>query len=278
MNIGIAGLGLIGASMAKAVTDHTEHRVFGYNRNAGVTAQAISDGAISAELTDKNIGGCELIFVAIYPGAAIDYVKSKAHLISKESVVIDCCGTKTAICESLWPVANQYGFTFIGGHPMAGLAHTGYSASTGELFRGAPMILTPPQGIIKKSMFWIEKILRQIGFGDIVYTSPEEHDARIAYTSQLAHILSSAYIMSDKSLEHHGFSAGSFRDLTRVSWLNEDMWTELFLDNKNPLLEELDGLISRLTTFRNTINAKDENSLRDILRCGRERKEKVNIL
>ena len=161
---------------------------------------------------------------------------------------------------------------------MAGLAHTGYGASTGELFRGASMILTPPLDMYKKNITWIEKILRQMGFGEIVYTTPEEHDARIAYTSQLAHILSSAYIMSEESLKHQGFSAGSFRDLTRVAWLNEDMWTELFLDNRGPLLDELNGLISRLSAFRDAISNKSEQDVRELLRQGRERKEEVNGL
>ena len=278
MNIGIVGLGLIGASLAKAVTGHTEHRVFGYNRTAEVTRKALDDGVIFDTLTDENMSNCELIFVSIYSNAAIDYVKSKARFFGCDSVVIDCCGTKSCICGELWPVAAENSFNFIGGHPMAGLAETGYEASDGELFRGAPMILTPHPDVNIDSIIWVEKVLKQMGFGEVVYATPEEHDARIAYTSQLAHILSSAYVMSEKSLLHSGFSAGSFRDLTRVSWLNENMWTELFLDNRTHLLSELEGLIMRLTAFRDAISTGDEQSLRGCLRQGRERKERVDRL
>ena len=277
MNIGIAGLGLIGASLAKAVTDHTEHRAFGWNRSEDTLKKALHDGIITGILDEKTIPACDVIFVALYHGAAIEYIKKNAELFNKRGLVIDCCGVKKAICDEIFSIAENFGFTFVGGHPMAGLAHSGYDYSTGELFRGASMILTPREGDRRK-IAWIDQILRGLGFGDIVYTTPERHDREIAYTSQLAHIISSAYVMSDASLAHRGFSAGSFRDLTRVAWLNEDMWTELFLDNRAALSGELDDMITRLTAFRDAISGGDEQKLRALLKAGRERKERVEKL
>jgi len=275
MNIGVVGLGLIGASLAKAITDYTEHKVYGYNRTKEVMETALQEKSICGVLDEDKLAECDIVFVSVYPGAAIDYVKQNAGRFKKNSLVIDCCGVKRILCDELFSVADDNGFYFVGGHPMAGLAHSGMEYSTSELFRGSSMILTP-QKSQKQAIKWTEKLFYQIGFGRVVYTTPREHDEEIAYTSQLCHLVSNAFIMSDASLKHSGFSAGSFRDLTRVAWLNENMWTELFMLNKDCLITELSSLIDRLNNYNDALCKDDYEKLRLLLRQGRERKEEVS--
>lgn len=272
MNIGIIGLGLIGGSMAKAIKQNTSHKVFGLDLQDTIVKKAILTGTLDAALTTELISTCDLLIVALYPQDTIDFVKTHSNIIKKDAIVLDCCGVKKVICETLEPIAKENGFIFMGGHPMAGLAHSGFTHAKKALFNNASMVLTPTKGTQIEDVQKIKLLCVSIGFTNTQISSPLEHDRVIAFTSQLAHVVSSAYIKSPSALEHKGFSAGSYKDMTRVSKLNEDMWTELFLDNSDYLTEEIDGIIERLSQYSKAIKENDRDTLCDLLRDGKERK------
>ncbi|HWQ51297.1 MAG TPA: prephenate dehydrogenase/arogenate dehydrogenase family protein [Terriglobales bacterium] len=272
MVIGIVGLGLIGGSMAKAVSAHTGHKVLGDDKDEAVLAAAIADGAVIGELTDSRLPLCELIIVALAPGLTEAWFSEKGALVAKDTVVIDCCGTKRAVCAAGRAAAARYEFAFVGGHPMAGIEKTGYGASRADLFKGASMILVEPGD--KAEM--LTDFFTLVGFGGVVTATAEAHDAVIAYTSQLAHVVSSAYITSPTAERQAGFSAGSFKDMTRVAYLNEQLWAELFLQNRDFLAHELDLLQARLSDFREAIASGDEARLTELLTEGKQRKIRLD--
>lgn len=276
MKVGVIGLGLIGGSLAKALSTYTAHTVLGADTDAAVLERALSDGAVSGVLDDAQCALCDVILVALYPGAAIRAVRERVDSIRKGALVVDCCGTKAGVCAALEPLAREHGFHFIGGHPMAGREKFGYDASNAELFRGASMILTPSETVDVAELARAEALFYELGFGRMCVCTSAQHDRMIAYTSQLAHVVSSAYVQSPASLSHLGFSAGSFQDMTRVARLYEPMWTELFLNNAEPLVAEIDGLIERLQAFSDAIRTGDREGLFELLRRGRERKELLN--
>lgn len=276
MNIGIAGLGLIGGSMAKALSKKTNNRIFGFDINNDVVEEAISRNVISRKLTGDNVSHCDLIIIALYPEAAIDFVKKYADRISKDAIVMDCCGVKRIVCDVLTPLSQEYGFTFIGAHPMAGLHMSGFAYSSEDMFKNASLVLCPDENVKNEKVYILKGLFADVGFTNIQIATPEEHDRIIAFTSQLCHVVSNAYVKNNAALLHKGFSAGSYRDLTRVAKLNENMWTELFLENKDYLAEELDELISNLVKYKEAIVNGDPETLRALLRDGRIRKETID--
>jgi prephenate dehydrogenase len=206
----------------------------------------------------------------------INWLEEHAKRLSPHALVIDCSGTKKRICEACFPLAKQYGFTFAGGHPMAGLHQSGFKYSREDLFDGAPMVIVPPAFDDISLMDTIKTMLEPVGFGHISMTTAEEHDRIIAFSSQMAHVISNAYIKSPTASEHQGFSAGSYRDLTRVAWLNPDMWTELFLENREYLLQELDTFLLSMAQYRDALERSDAETMRQLLEDGRQRKRKVD--
>ncbi len=275
MTVGICGLGLIGGSMAKAYKE-SGHRVLGFDTNESTLGYCSLAGITDGVLDENTIGECELIFVALYPIASIKYLEDIAHLIPKNATVIDLCGTKAKICECGFRLAKEYGFTFVGGHPMAGTQYSGIKYARASLFKNAPMVLVPPMYDDISFLDGIKQLLAPAGFGKFSVTTAERHDEMIAFTSQLAHIVSNAYVKTPTAQDHKGFSAGSYKDMTRVAWLNENMWTELFLENKEHLLYELDHIIASLGEYRDAIAKNDADTLRSLLRDGRIAKEKVD--
>ena len=270
MTVGIVGLGLIGASMAKTVKKHTDFAVMGYDASDAVMESAMLDGTIDGVL-DLETEKCDIVVVALYPDDIVEFVKSHADYL-EDTIVIDCGGTKTKVCRELFPVAKEKGFTFIGGHPMAGIEKSGYDFSTDSLFDGAFMIMVPDEDLDRKTLDYAKLFFISLGFHRITVTTAEEHDKIIAYTSQLAHIASSAYVKSPTSLQNLGFSAGSFKDMTRVAYLNENMWSELFLQNKDFLLGELSELINNLTQYQKAISDGDRAALMELLRDGKQKR------
>lgn len=277
MTIGIIGLGLIGGSFTKAFKKNTSHKVYGYDIDETVILKAQLINAIDAPLDDKNIIECDYLIITTYPDDAINFLKSKAKYINQNTVVFDCCGTKKKICNSAFELADEFGFKFIGGHPMAGTQYSGFKHSKNDMFKNANMILVPQQGTNIETIENLKKILVEIGFKSITISSAEQHDRIIAYTSQLAHIVSNAYVKSPNSMVHKGFSAGSFKDLTRVAKLNPQMWTELFLENKDNILFELDNIIEQLKKYRGAIITENNSELFNLLEEGSKLKEKSEI-
>lgn len=272
MNVGIVGLGLIGGSMAKSVKNRTLHTVFGIDTDAETMTLARLSGAIDAPLTDETLKGCDIVLLAIRPEAAVNWVREKAAAIPKKAIVVDLCGIKRTVCERIEPIAREYGFSYIGGHPMAGRERSGFVSSTEDLFAGAYMILTPNERTDMALLETIKHFFVDIGFAGLTFSTPEEHDRIIAYTSQLAHITSSAYVKSPEALLRRGFSAGSYRDMTRVARLDEAMWTELFLGNADYLTTQLEILIGNLNEYLAALKERDEAKLCALLREGREKK------
>lgn len=275
MTVGILGLGLIGGSLARAYK-LAGHTVYVKNRDEHMFSFAMLSGAVDGRLDETTIPRCDLLLLAIYPDGSASWLEENGALISKEALVIDCCGIKEQVCARCFPVAKKYGFTFVGGHPMAGSQFSGFKYSRANLFQGAPMVLVPPVFDDMALLQRVKDALEPCGFGFFSVTTAKDHDRMIAFTSQMPHILSNAFIKSPTVLEHKGFSAGSYRDLTRVAWLNAGMWTELFLENRDNLLFELDQYINSLTQYRQALADGDEQRLYTLLEEGKRRKEEVD--
>jgi len=275
MTVGILGLGLIGGSLARAYAK-AEHTIFAAEIDRDILAFSQLAGVVSGELTEANIPNCDLILLSVYASASADWLKENAKYISAKTLVIDCCGIKKEICACAFPLAEAYGFTFVGGHPMAGSHNSGFKYSKSNLFQGAPMVLVPPRFDDPLLLQRVKDALAPCGFKNFSVTTAETHDQMIAFTSQMPHILSNAFIKSPTALNHNGFSAGSYKDMTRVAWLNPVMWAELFLSNKENVLQELDFFIQSLQQYRLAIAEDDSAQLVALLDEGRKRKAEVD--
>ena len=275
MTVGILGLGLIGGSLARAYAIEG-HTVYAAERNEDMLQFAMLAGTVHGRLTSEAILQCDLILLAIYPGGSAAWLEENAAYIGRNTLVLDCCGIKREICSRCFPLAEKYGFTFVGGHPMAGSQFSGFKYSRADLFIGAPMVLVPPRFDDIELLDRCKKVLAPCQFGSFSVTTAEEHDKMIAFTSQMPHILSNAFIKSPTAGKHKGFSAGSYKDLTRVAWLNAQMWAELFLENKDFTLFELDTYIQNLTAYRDALASENLEALTALLEEGKRRKEEVD--
>lgn len=275
MNVGILGLGLIGGSMARAYAK-AGHTVFAAEKDDTILSFAQLAGAVHGALTEDTIGKCDLIFLAIYPNGSATWLEENARHISPAALVMDLCGIKEEICARCFPLAEKYGFTFVGGHPMAGSHFSGFKYSRSNLFQGAPMVLVPPRFDDMQLLDRVKDALAPCGFGTFSVCTAKEHDRLIAFTSQMPHVLSNAYIKSPTALSHKGFSAGSYKDLTRVAWLNANMWAELCMENRENILFELDTYIESLKTYQKALQEQDMDTLVRLLDEGRKRKEEVD--
>ena len=273
--MGIVGLGLMGGSFAKAYCE-AGHRVLAFNRSRGTLEAAIISGIAEGELNEETIGQCDLLILALYPQATIDYLQKMAPYIAAHTVVIDTCGVKRKVCDACFPIAEQHGFTFMGGHPMAGTQFSGFKYSRASMYKDASMILVPRFEESSETVERVKRMLAPCRFGRMTVTTAENHDRMIAFSSQMAHVVSNAFVKSPSAREHKGYSAGSYKDMTRVAWLNETMWAELFLENKDFLLQELDILMNNLSQYRTALVEEDEPKMKTLLKEGRLIKEEVD--
>lgn len=276
MNVGIVGLGLIGGSAAKAYKANGAHTVYAFDTDTSMLDFAMMTGVVDKVLNKDNISECELIIIALYPDVTVKYMEDNAGFISKDALVIDFCGTKRDVCRKGFELAEKHGYLFVGGHPMAGTHFSGFAHSRENMFCGAGMVIIPPILDDMELLERIKDILSPLKFGKISVTSAEKHDKLIAFTSQMPHIISNAYIKSPTAKEHFGFSAGSYRDMTRVAWLNPSMWTELFLNNRDNLINEMDILISELEKYKKALETQDFDTLYALLDEGRRIKTEVD--
>ena len=275
MNVGVLGLGLIGGSLARAYAK-AGHTVYAHEQDESIFSFAQLAGAVHNALDSETIPNCNLILLAIYSDGSAKWLEENAKFIASSTLVIDCCGIKATICSRCFPLANQYGFTFIGGHPMAGSHFSGFKYSRSNLFQGAPMVLVPQKFDDPELLQWAKDSLEPCKFGSFSVTTAEKHDQMIAFTSQMPHIVSNAFIKSPTALQHQGFSAGSYKDLTRVAWLNPQMWADLFLGNKENVLLELKSYIESLQKYQAALESEDRETLVSLLDEGRKRKEEVD--
>lgn len=267
--VGVVGLGLMGGSFAKALAA-AGREVYGWNRTHSVTEMAEIE-TIAGELTDQTIPTCELIILAGYPQVSIDWLGEMANLISPGAIVIDTVGVKRIICDRCDKISEGQAWTFVGCHPMAGTQYSGFAHARANMFHNAPMVVVPPQMDDFERVAILERLkhlLKPCGFGSFTLSTAENHDRMIAYTSQLAHVVSNAYVKSPTAQEHKGFSAGSYKDLTRVARLNAPMWTELFLDNADNLSREVGTIIENLQAYKDAIDAHDAEKLQALLAEG----------
>ena len=275
MIVGIVGLGLIGGSLARAYKQK-KHTVYGYDLDDKILDVAKMVNVIDEELDKDTIAQCDCILIALYPKATIEYLEEMGTYINNKTVVIDCCGVKEEVCEAGFKIAEKYGFTFVGGHPMAGKQYSGFKYSREDLYENASMIIVPEKCNDIEFLNRVKEMLLPAGFGKITVSTAKEHDKIIAFTSQMPHIVSNAFIKSPTAREHNGFSAGSYKDLTRVAWLNENMWTELFFDNKENIVKELDCFIDEITKYKDALLEDDRDKRVELLREGRICKEEVD--
>lgn len=271
--IAIIGLGLIGGSFARAFKKYTDYTVIGFNRTQSTAELALKQGVIDAIGTEQNLGEADIVLLSMYPKVSCDFVEQHIESFKPGCIITDDCGIKEYLVHRLTGLCQKHGLYYVGGHPMAGREVSGYKASHADLYKGASMLLVPTDASTPEIVHQVKQMFASIGFSQLVITTAEHHDRMIAYTSQLCHIISSAYIKSPSEMEHKGYSGGSYRDLTRVAYLNETMWTELFLENRRALVPEIDEMIEHLTEYRDAIEQQDADTLFQLLRDGKRRKE-----
>lgn len=271
--LGIVGLGLIGGSLAKSARKNGYGKIYGYDIDKSVVEYAKLSGIIEEELSNEKLSECDVVMISLYPGDTVEYVREHKDFFNKDSLVIDCAGVKRSVCTPCFEIAESCGFHFVGGHPMAGTQYSGIKNSKDTMFHNATFVLVPRHledvSVIGKA----REAVISMGFSKVSVMTPKRHDELIAFTSQLAHVVSNAYIKSPSALSRKGISAGSFKDLTRVAYLNENMWTELLLDNRDNLMREIKGLIDNLTEYYKALENNDSEALRQLLKDGKEKKE-----
>ena len=268
----IVGLGLIGGSIAKALPTFTPHRVLAMDQDPEALDLAMACGAIERPGYVEDLPQVDILWLCLYPQAAVEFARKYGAALREDCIASDACGIKNAVCPQLMELSRELGFVFVGGHPMAGKERSGFEASEATLFRGASYLLVPC-GAPDWAKDTMKELAMDMGFGRVVETTPEHHDEMIAYTSQLPHALACAYVLSPRCPQHKGFSAGSYRDVSRVARINETLWTELFLDNREALSRELSTLIENLSSIQSALDQEDGEALRTLLRKGRQVKE-----
>lgn len=273
--IAVVGLGLMGASFGRVLVK-SGYEVFGADKNPAVMQKALLAKAYTEALTEENAKEADLLVFAIFPRAFESAAKNYLPYLKEGAIVSDFCGNKRIVTAAMKRLAAERpDLVFVGGHPMAGREYSGVEHSSVRLFEGASMILTP----VTEDLFVLaelKKFYLSLGFGEVVVTTPEKHDEMIAYTSQLCHVVSNAFIKSETAKAHGGYSAGSYRDLTRVARLDPDMWSELMMDNRDRLKGELDTLIASLQRYSDALGRGDEAGLRELLAEGDRIKREID--
>lgn len=274
MKVLICGLGLIGASLAKTLKKNTTHTVLGWNRTPSVTEKALRDGVIDQTGDiDELMSDADITFVNFYPDAIVPFILEHKNSFKKDSIVTDSCGIKTKICKEL--ENEKLNFYYIGAHPMAGREVGGYDNSMDTLFDKASFIVTPYENTPRNKVDALVGLAQDMKFARTVVTTPEHHDEMIAFTSQIAHVLACSYVLSPLAPMHPGYSAGSYRDVSRVARINAEMWSDLFIDNKDALVREVDDLVSNLMKFKYNIINEDRQSLCDLMNKANSIKEEI---
>ncbi len=273
--VGVVGLGLIGASFARAYKE-AGCKVLAYDKDSSVILMGKLGGFVDDELKPELLAKCDLVLICIYPQGTIDYVRENAGKFKKGGLVMDTGGIKRLVCDACFKIAAKNDFVFVGAHPMAGTKYSGLKHSKATMFKGAPLVIVPPVFDDMKLIDRVKAAVEPAGFGSFCLSHADKHDEMIAFTSQMAHVVSNAYVKSPTAAEHHGFSAGSYKDLTRVAWLNAGMWAELFMENKDNLCHEIDSMINELGKYKAAMEAGDQEKLQQLLQEGSDRKAELD--
>lgn len=268
MQIAVIGLGIIGGSLCASLTK-VGYDVHGYDLNEKNVEIAIEKGYILKKAED--FSNYEVVFIAVPPTATIsilDTVKFKDG-----ALVMDICGVKKGIEESVYEKERNY--RYLGLHPMAGKETSGILSASGKLFHGANLIITVSEKTEDSAIREGKKFANELGFGAVIECSAEEHDKKIALTSQLAHLVSNAYVKSPQVVGCEPFTGGSFQDMTRIAGVDERIWSELYLCNRENVIEELNLLIEHLKEYRDAIENEDKKEISERLKEGRLIREKI---
>ena len=274
MKIAVVGMGIIGGSFSKALKKYTNHYIIGINRTQSVLKRAFEEKAIDEIGDERSLSAADIVILALYPQAAVDYVKEYGGYIKKGAVVTDSSGIKREICPQMIELSKKYGFEFVGSHPMAGKETNGFESSEAELFKGASYIITPCEAS-DTAVAALSDLAMEMKFASVKISNPEEHDRMIAFTSQLPHVLACAYVLSPCCPNHKGFSAGSYKDVSRVANINAKLWSELFLENREPLIKELDTLIGNIHAITDAVKSNDKKKIEQLLEAAHKVKENL---
>ncbi len=265
----IAGLGVMGGSVAMALQKAAPVQVVGLDKDPAVVMQALKRRAIDEVCNDELIAQADMLVLALPPRAAVEVLTELAPKMKSDAIVTDLCGVKRFIVQECTPICEANGLHFVGAHPMAGKEKGGFAQADAALFHGASFIITPADDTPDEVLDAMYDLAKALGCTRMTVTTPEEHDRMIAFTSQLPHVLAGAYVQSPCSARHEGFSAGSYRDVSRVAPVDEVLWSELFAHNSDLLENELEQLIARLEEFRKAIENKDEAHMMRMIKEGR---------
>ena len=273
MNILIVGLGVIGGGYAKGLTDKG-YKVNCITKNKedidyAKEKKMIVDG--SDFVDEKLVKNADLIIFALYPTTFIEWVKAYQHLFKSGAVITDVSGVKSTVVYKIQDFLRN-DVEFISAHPMAGRERSGVEYSDPSVFIGANYIITPTEKNTESAIEICKEIGEVLGFGKISTLSPEEHDRMIAFLSQLTHCIAVSLMTCNTEEGLEKYTGDSFRDLTRIAKINDKMWAELFLMNKDALLSEMDAFISDFTEFRNMVANGEEEKMREKMRASTKRR------
>ncbi len=275
MNTLVVGLGLIGGSVARRLRGFHNTHITGIDKDKRTIHLAITDSVIDEGFTESvdAIKNADFIILCLYPQANIDFMKQNAKYLKNGAIITDVSGVKGYMVEELSKILPDY-VDYVGAHPMAGREVGGYQSSTDTLFERASFLITPTEKNKPESIALVRDMAEYIGCAHVVTTTPSEHDAMIAYTSQLMHVVAVALCDNHIIERSDFFSAGSLRDCTRVANINEIMWSELFLENKEELSERISEMQDSLERMRTAIENNDAETLKGIMRYAKEQKLK----
>lgn len=274
MDIGFIGCGLIGGSLIKSLDRCAEYNTYFFDIDPDTVKKVESTTRAQFLDSPDKLKNLDIVFVCLHPQKTIDFIKKNVNNFKKGAIVSDVCGVKQSIADAVEDLLCENGVNYIGVHPMAGREFSGFDYALDNLFENAYFIIAEPKN--KADISPLKKIAEACRFKSIVITTAKKHDEIISFTSQLAHVVSNAYIKSPTALLQCGFSAGSFHDMTRVAYLNENLWTELFMMNKECLCGEIQTIINHLEEYKTAMENNDSEKLKALLKDGRELKEKTN--
>ncbi|MPW25285.1 prephenate dehydrogenase/arogenate dehydrogenase family protein [Alkalibaculum sp. M08DMB] len=273
-NILIVGLGLMGCSFADAFRDLYPQKIYGFDINKEITNYAQQKGLIDEGLTKINsaiLGECDFVMICLYLDDAVQFICKNMDGFKKGCIITDIVGVKRKIVSSVQEVLRD-DIDYIPGHPMAGKERQGFGYADKKIFKGKNYILTPTKFNKSDNVDYLEKIIKAIGFENVVYTDPEKHDEKIAFTSQLCHVIASSMVDINVDDDISNYEGGSFQDMTRIAMINSKMWSELFIANKDKLVNVLDNFLTSIESFKMLIEKEDPKLIDklDIIKKSRE--------
>lgn len=271
MKIGIVGLGLMGGSYAMGLSK--KHEVYGVDTNLDSLDFAIKKGFISGVLSKEKISKMDVLILAIYPQAILNYLKENHSYLRKHQIITDICGVKSSFVEEATNLAMPA--IYCSTHPMAGKEKIGIEYANPDIFQGANYLITPLMDTPLETIQCLSEIGRDLGFGKISVVDIHKHDHMIGFTSQLTHAIAVSLVNSDSATDTVDFIGDSYRDLTRIAMINEVLWSELFIENKAELLRHIDAFEGCLDELKQALKKEDKNKLAELFQHSTQIRRKM---